>query len=262
MTWFKVDDGLAFHTKTLEAGNAAMGLWVRAGAASARELTDGFVPTRLARQLGTPAEARRLVAAGLWLEVDGGYQFHEWEQANPTRAEVEDRRSKRAEAGRLGGLKSGRTRATNEANASAGASTMFEPPARPGPYQTPLLTLISRLAARDAGAHTPPPAEVTAAWQTLAGAGVDLEAEAAAYLMRHGDRPARDERGAWLGWLRAARRRHDAEHPVPRPRCGDPACVDGWLPDDPDTARPRPCPTCKPHRPQLRAVPDAATEAS
>lgn len=31
MSWFKVDDHLAFHRKTLAAGNEAMGLWVRAG---------------------------------------------------------------------------------------------------------------------------------------------------------------------------------------------------------------------------------------
>lgn len=88
MPWFKVDDGLAFHTKSLAAGNAAMGLWVRAGSWSSQQLTDGFVPTPIARQLGTRGEARRLVEAGLWIEKDDGYLFHEFEQRNPTRVQV------------------------------------------------------------------------------------------------------------------------------------------------------------------------------
>src|SRR4051812_8941676 len=66
MVWFNVDDGLAFHRKTLRAGNAAMGLWVRAGAECAGQLTDGFVSVLLARQLGKSAEIRALVDAELW----------------------------------------------------------------------------------------------------------------------------------------------------------------------------------------------------
>lgn len=88
MPWFKVDDNLAFHAKTIKAGNAAMGLWVRAGAWSMQTLTDGFVPHEVARQLGSRAEARRLIAADLWLEKDDGYEFHEWQQRQPSRAKI------------------------------------------------------------------------------------------------------------------------------------------------------------------------------
>jgi len=97
MTWFKVDDTLAFHRKVVRAGNAAMGLWVRAGAHCSQQLTDGYVPTEIVAVLGTPAQAARLVKAGLWTEVDGGYQFHDWEAINPTRSDVEDRRRADAE---------------------------------------------------------------------------------------------------------------------------------------------------------------------
>ena len=31
MPWFNVDDGFAFHRKAVRAGNAAIGLWTRAG---------------------------------------------------------------------------------------------------------------------------------------------------------------------------------------------------------------------------------------
>jgi hypothetical protein len=88
MPWFKVDDTLAFHGKTVAAGNAAMGLWVRAGAWSMQQLTDGFVPHQIAKQLGRPPERRRLVEVGLWLEKDDGYLFHEWHQRQPSRAKV------------------------------------------------------------------------------------------------------------------------------------------------------------------------------
>lgn len=86
--WFKVDDTLAFHAKTVAAGNAAMGLWVRAGAWSMQQLTDGFIPDHIARQLGTPSQAARLVLTELWVEKDGGYAFHEFEQRQPSRAKV------------------------------------------------------------------------------------------------------------------------------------------------------------------------------
>lgn len=102
MTWFKVDDTLAFHSKVIAAGNAAMGLWVRAGAWSAQQLSDGWVPAHVAQTLGTPGEGRRLVSAGLWLPKDDGYQFHEWDERQPSRVEVMAQRSKRSDSGVFG----------------------------------------------------------------------------------------------------------------------------------------------------------------
>jgi hypothetical protein len=88
MPWFKVDDTLAFHAKTVAAGNAAMGLWVRAGAWSMQTLSDGFIPTQIAQQLGTKREMQRLVDAGLWGKKDDGFVFHEWTHRQPSRAKV------------------------------------------------------------------------------------------------------------------------------------------------------------------------------
>lgn len=89
MTWFKVDDSFDFHPKAVAAGNAALGLWVRAGAYASRQLTEGFVPTGMLAALGAkPKDAGALVKAGLWVSVEGGYRFHQWEQANPTKAAV------------------------------------------------------------------------------------------------------------------------------------------------------------------------------
>lgn len=97
MPWFKVDDSLAFHAKVMRAGNAAMGLWVRAGSYAAQHLTDGRVERHVARTLGTAGEARRLVDVGLWVEHDDGYVFHEWDERQPSRVDVLDRRQREAE---------------------------------------------------------------------------------------------------------------------------------------------------------------------
>ena len=56
MPWFRVDDTFSHHAKVMAAGNAAIGLWVRAGAWSMQQLTDGFIPTHVAKQLGSRAE--------------------------------------------------------------------------------------------------------------------------------------------------------------------------------------------------------------
>jgi hypothetical protein len=100
VTWFKVDDNLAFHPKVIAAGNLAMGLWVRAGSWAAQQLTDGFVPAAMIGALGgTDEDAGTLVQVGLWEVEPGGWRFHEWSTngRQPTRAQVEDRRAKTAE---------------------------------------------------------------------------------------------------------------------------------------------------------------------
>lgn len=97
MPWFKVDDTLAFHAKIMAAGNSAVGLWTRAGAWSMQQLTDGFVPNHVARQLGSPGDARRLCESGLWVQKDDGYEFHEWDQRQPSRAKVQADRAANVE---------------------------------------------------------------------------------------------------------------------------------------------------------------------
>lgn len=97
MTWFKVDDDLSFHRKVVKAGNAAMGLWVRAGSWSAQQLTDGFVPDNMIELLGTSAQRRKLVSAELWEEVSGGVVFHGWSK-NGRQPTAQSVREKRADA--------------------------------------------------------------------------------------------------------------------------------------------------------------------
>lgn len=103
MSWFKVDDKLAFHPKVLAAGNSAMGLWIRAGAWAADQLTDGFVPTNMIAVLGgKPADAKALSQAGLWVAEPGGYRMHDWTHYQPTRADKESATTSKRAGGQLG----------------------------------------------------------------------------------------------------------------------------------------------------------------
>lgn len=92
MVWFKVDDGMHSHPKTITAGTAAIGLWTRCGSWSEHHLTDGMVPAPVALSFGTTTMIRQLVAAGLWEVVEGGYQFHDFEDYNPLAVDVKAER--------------------------------------------------------------------------------------------------------------------------------------------------------------------------
>lgn len=106
MGWFKVDDQLAFHSKTVMAGNEAMGLWVRAGSWASAQLTGGFIAKHMANAMAKECDAIALVEAGLWSEVDGGFQFHDWNEFQPDaeeeRKKREETRKARSEAGKKG----------------------------------------------------------------------------------------------------------------------------------------------------------------
>lgn len=98
MTWYKVDDKLHSHKKAIKAGEA-MALWVMAGSWAADQLSDGFVPDYVVLRMFPEhgeAWAERLVSVGLWVPAqhdgDDGWEFHQWADHQPTRAEVESKR--------------------------------------------------------------------------------------------------------------------------------------------------------------------------
>lgn len=135
MTWFRVDDLLHDHPKVRKLAKdklPALGLWVACGSWSGQSLSEGFVPSEIVRRFDRSERyAKRLVEVGLWLpeEVDGeaGYRFHQWLEHQPSKEEVLDKRAKRQEAGRRGGIASAAARrakaeANGEANASASAA--------------------------------------------------------------------------------------------------------------------------------------------
>lgn len=102
MTWFKVDDKLWGHPKWLATPIRARGLWVTAGSWAADHEQDGKIPRHVLAILGgTAADARSLVSAGLWSETAAGWQFHGWEEFQPTRAQKDADRADAKERMRL-----------------------------------------------------------------------------------------------------------------------------------------------------------------
>lgn len=71
---YSIDDAWDSAIPVVRAGNAAFGVYVRCGAWSARNSQDGFVPAEVASGMGSPELSSKLVAAGLWEVVDGGFR--------------------------------------------------------------------------------------------------------------------------------------------------------------------------------------------
>lgn len=146
MTWVRIDDGAPEHPKQIAVGAPAAWLWVCGLCYCNRQKkSTGFIPAAKVPLLypfarpGAEALAEKLVEAGLWEKAAGGYQIHDYGEYQP-KADV-DLSAKRAEAGRVGGQRSGEARrkqvaspieASNEANAEA----TIEAPAKP-PVEAP-----------------------------------------------------------------------------------------------------------------------------
>lgn len=93
MVWFKVDDRFVNHPKWMALDDddklACIGLWTALGAWSAGYLTDGRVPDRVVAGWRDGIRlAALLVDAGLLSRTANGYQFHDWRDWQPTKAEV------------------------------------------------------------------------------------------------------------------------------------------------------------------------------
>lgn len=144
MTWFKIDDRMPDNAKVRKAGTAAMGLWSLAGAWSAGNLTDGFVPKEIAKRWDSGGKlAKKLVTSGLWsaaeLDDEPGYQFHQWDEWQPSKSDVLARR--RAAADRVAKHRA-RTAMTDEDVSNSASNALHEalvtdevtpPPSRPVP---------------------------------------------------------------------------------------------------------------------------------
>lgn len=180
MGWFKVDDQLAFHAKIVAAGNAAMGLWIRAGSWSSAQLTDGFIPVHMANAManGMANECDALVTAGLWDEVDGGFQFHDWSHFQPSAEEEREKRRNRSLAGKKGAAARWDSKPDGKSHGKPDADTMAnecdsDAPTRPDP--------TSKKSAPRSGPKVPLPAS----WapnekhaQYAEDEGIDLQFEA------------------------------------------------------------------------------------
>jgi hypothetical protein len=107
MPYFPVDDQAPFHPKFIAAGNAAIGLWTRAGAWCKGAASGGWLSHDAARTIGSPAEIKKLLKVGLWehesRDGEPGYVFHDWTHAtgNGTAEEETERRDRERERNRI-----------------------------------------------------------------------------------------------------------------------------------------------------------------
>lgn len=98
MAWFKVDDGFYDHPKLDGLSNAAVGLWVKAGAWCSKHETDGVIPASRVRALkGTASQVSALIRTGLWAETESdsgakAYSFRNWFEYQPSRESREEER--------------------------------------------------------------------------------------------------------------------------------------------------------------------------
>lgn len=111
MDWVKLLTAFESHPKTLSVGNAGAGLYARSLAYCGAHETDGQVPKAWADQAvareGQQDLPGRLVAAGLWIETESGFEIRDFTEVNRTHEAMEALRKKRARAGKRGGKQPG-----------------------------------------------------------------------------------------------------------------------------------------------------------
>ena len=104
MSWFRLEDSFYDNPKVRQAGNAAIGLWVRCATYSARYLTDGYIDVEIARQYGSRREIDRLLTTGLWTQNGAGFVMPDYLDYNPSATDVRKRRAETSANKRRGGL--------------------------------------------------------------------------------------------------------------------------------------------------------------
>jgi hypothetical protein len=160
MAWFKVDDKFAEHPKVLHAralgGFGPLGLWLAAGTWSNTHLTDGFIPESWVQLNQGNDFAEFLVDAGLWLRVEGGWEFKDFTEYQPSKAEVEAKRAEtsaaRSAAGRASATK--RQQTMNKRGTNRGQTV--NPVPVPDPEPEPNSSLSARESKRETAKRVSP----------------------------------------------------------------------------------------------------------
>lgn len=109
MPWIKLDHILLTHPKVFRAPGG-FGLYCMSLLHTDHHGTDGFIPEEAIPNLlrglkGVPRLRQQLIQAGLWVEVEGGIQIHNYLKHNRSSEEAAELKAKRASAGAIGGSK-------------------------------------------------------------------------------------------------------------------------------------------------------------
>lgn len=179
MSWLKIDDQISFHAKTVSAGNAAFGAWVRMAAWSCAQLTDGRIPASIARTMATSRELRDLVSVGFLNRTDGGFEIHGFLDWNPSSVEILEKKSKdaaRKAAGRasqerdnLGRVSAANSRGSDQMSARTSAG--LPPDSERSPLRRPPVPSPSPSPSPNSeqqNPHNPPLAEPAPASRSVA----------------------------------------------------------------------------------------------
>lgn len=97
--WVPWDVAYFRNPKARSLGKDGRALHLASSCWSADNLQDGFVPRQVLPLLCAEAEVPKktvtvMVAAGAWIEVEGGWEVHDFLEHNQSRAEVEAERAK------------------------------------------------------------------------------------------------------------------------------------------------------------------------
>lgn len=160
-----IDDKYYDHDKVMalprEIRNACCGLRDRAISYANAKLTDGFVSRAVLDMLDATDEVVEAMAtvqpgqtSGMLIEVEGGYRIHNFHKYSKTRERVLADREKRSQAGRAGGLASGRRRSKKPSTTGATTAPTIEEANRSSLLRTPTNPVTDTVSVQE---KTPPP---------------------------------------------------------------------------------------------------------
>lgn len=130
MTWALIDDEMAFHAKTVAAGNAAFGAWVRMLCWTRRAKTDGRLPAGIVRSIASKVELATLIRVRLLDAAGEDFAIHDFRDHNLSAAALAERREKTAPGRREKAQKAAKAR-WNKAQTMPGTDQAPSPPEHP-----------------------------------------------------------------------------------------------------------------------------------
>jgi hypothetical protein len=167
VSWFRLDDKFHSNPKVIDAGNAAIGLYVRCGTYCADHNTDGRIPAAVVRMYGNRKEIAQLLASNLWKKDGDEYVIPDYLSFNPSKEKVTADRAAAAERQRkardaatakrqASRVSHSEVTALSQRDSRVSHSAVTVPPTRPDP-KTPLRA-------------APQPREATLVWDALTSA--------------------------------------------------------------------------------------------
>jgi len=121
VSWVRVDDDMPDSPKIVPLSDAAFRAYVTSICYSSRNLTDGFIPGKKAREFVGKTKVLLELVGTLWEITDGGFNIHDYLIYNPTRAEVEGLKDVRSKAGAKGAARRWQTDGKNYSKPMASA---------------------------------------------------------------------------------------------------------------------------------------------